>query len=109
MRRSSTPLVCCVPLPLTLSAFSERHRVRQESGWRILTPRHAPSPDLYGHLTFALAHAVMKYRTRAEGDSREPPQIYGRVELAWIRVRRVGDAQPYGDLTTTSHFWRTYR
>ena len=45
-----------VPLPLTLSAFGERHRVRQESGWRILTPRHAPSPDLEGHLTFALKY-----------------------------------------------------
>src|SRR4029077_14736100 len=45
-----------VPFPLTLSAFGERHRVRQESGWRILTPRHAPSPDLEGHLTFALKY-----------------------------------------------------
>ncbi len=30
--------------------------MRQESGWRILTPRHAPSPDLEGHLTFALKY-----------------------------------------------------
>ena len=45
-----------VPLPLTLSAVGEHHRVRQESGWRILTPRHAPSPDLEGHLTFALKY-----------------------------------------------------
>src|SRR4029077_21271632 len=45
-----------VPFPLTLSAFGERHRVRQEAGWRILTPRHAPSTDLDGHLTFALKY-----------------------------------------------------
>ena len=45
-----------VPLPLTLSAFGEHHRVRHESGCRILTPRHAPSPDLAGHLTFALKY-----------------------------------------------------
>lgn len=43
-----------VPLPRTLSATSERHRIRDEEGWRILTPRHTPSPDLEGHLTFAL-------------------------------------------------------
>jgi hypothetical protein len=45
-----------VPLPRTLSATGERHRVRNEGGWRILTPRHAPSPDLEGHLTFALKY-----------------------------------------------------
>ena len=45
-----------VPLPRTLSAIGERHRVREEAGWRILTPRHAPSPDVEGHLTFALKY-----------------------------------------------------
>jgi hypothetical protein len=43
-----------VPLPRTLFATSEHHRIRNEGGWRILTLRHAPSPDLEGHLTFAL-------------------------------------------------------
>src|SRR3984885_7847624 len=45
-----------VPLPRTLFATSEHHRTRNEAGWRILTPRHAPSPDLEGHLTFALKY-----------------------------------------------------
>ncbi len=45
-----------VPLPLTLSAISERHRVKTEGGWRLLTPRHAPAADLEGHLTFALKY-----------------------------------------------------
>jgi hypothetical protein len=45
-----------VPLPRTLWATGERHRVRNEAGWRILTPRHAPSPDLEGHLRFALKY-----------------------------------------------------
>src|SRR5579872_3232181 len=45
-----------VPLPRTLSATGEHHRTRNEAGWRILTPRHAPSPDLEGHLTFALKY-----------------------------------------------------
>lgn len=43
-----------VPLPRTLSAISERHKIKTEGGWRLLTPRHAPSADLEGHLTFAL-------------------------------------------------------
>jgi hypothetical protein len=45
-----------VPLPRTLSATGVHHRVKNEVGWRILTPRHAPSPDLEGHLTFALKY-----------------------------------------------------
>src|SRR4051812_20457576 len=45
-----------VPLPRKLSATGEHHRIKDESGWRILTPRHAPSPNLEGHLTFALKY-----------------------------------------------------
>jgi hypothetical protein len=45
-----------VPLPRTLSATGEHHRAKNEAGWRILTSRHAPSPDLEGHLTFALKY-----------------------------------------------------
>src|SRR5438874_1392809 len=45
-----------VPLPRTLSATGERHHIKTAAGWRILTPRHAPSPDLEGHLTFALKY-----------------------------------------------------
>jgi hypothetical protein len=45
-----------VPVPRTLSATGEHHRIKNEAGWRILTPRHAPSPDLEGHLTFALKY-----------------------------------------------------
>lgn len=61
-----------VPLPRTLSATGERHRVKEEAGWRILTPRHAPSPDLQGHLTFALKYegldlAVLKRLFAAAG------------------------------------------
>ncbi len=45
-----------VPLPATLSATGDHHRTSNEAEWRILTPRHAPSPDLEGHLTFALKY-----------------------------------------------------
>lgn len=45
-----------VPLPRLLTAVGERHRVRTEAEWRIFTPRHAPTADLQGHLTFALKY-----------------------------------------------------
>lgn len=43
-----------VPLPRTLAAIGGRHRIIEREGWRLLTPRHAPDPDLSGHLVFAL-------------------------------------------------------
>ncbi len=43
-----------VPLPRMLSAIGQRHRITEQDGWRMFTPRHAPSADLEGHLTFAL-------------------------------------------------------
>jgi hypothetical protein len=60
------------PAARTLSATGEHHRIRNEAGWRILTPRHAPSPDLDGHLTFALKYegvdlAVLKRIFEAVG------------------------------------------
>ena len=45
-----------VPLPRLLFATGERHRVIEQEGWRILTPRHAPDATLAGHLTFALEY-----------------------------------------------------
>ena len=46
-----------VPLPRTLSATGEHHKIIEEAGWRIMTPRHAPHhPSLEGHLTFALKY-----------------------------------------------------
>jgi hypothetical protein len=61
-----------VPLPRTLSATGERHRITEEGGWRIYTPRHAPEATLEGHLTFALKYegldlAVLKRLFRAAG------------------------------------------
>ncbi len=61
-----------VPLPRTLSATGEHHRIRERGGWRIMTPRHAPDPTLEGHLTFALKYegldlAVLKRLFMAAG------------------------------------------
>ena len=64
-----------VPLPRTLSAIGERHRILEADGWRIMTPRHAPHPTLEGHLTFALKYegldlAVLNRLFDAVGPSR---------------------------------------
>jgi hypothetical protein len=62
-----------VPVPRTLSATGEHHRVREDdSGWRILTPRHRPPDTLEGHITFALKYegldlAVLKRLFAAVG------------------------------------------
>ena len=45
-----------VPLPRTLSATGEHHRIRHENSWHILTPRHKPAATLEGHITFALKY-----------------------------------------------------
>ncbi|MFP4361532.1 MAG: Fic family protein [Alphaproteobacteria bacterium] len=61
-----------VPLPRVLCAIGKHHRIREEGGWRIMTPRHAPHPTLEGHLTFALKYegldlAVLKRLFAATG------------------------------------------
>jgi hypothetical protein len=43
-----------VPIPRVLSAIGTKHRIIEQGGWRIYTPRHAPDATLEGHLTFAL-------------------------------------------------------
>jgi len=61
-----------VPLPRTLCATGERHRIVERDGWRILTPRHVPKSTLAGHLGFALKYegldlAILKRLFRATG------------------------------------------
>jgi len=45
-----------VPIPRTLCAIGSRHRIIEEAGWRIYTPRYEPAATLEGHLTFALKY-----------------------------------------------------
>jgi len=45
-----------VPLPLFLCAIGARHKMYEEDGWRIYTPRHEPQSTLEGHLVFALKY-----------------------------------------------------
>lgn len=94
-----------VPLPRTLSAIGERHRVKEEGGWRILTPRHAPSADPQGHLTFALKYegldlAVLKrlFLQMGAGEIEslvlaKPTGRYARriwFLFEWLTGRRLG-------------------
>ena len=69
-----------VPRPRKLSATGSHHRIVEDDAWRIMTPRHAPSADLDGHLTFALKYegldlAVLKRLFAATG----PDAIAGIV------------------------------
>ncbi len=45
-----------VPLSDRFVAIAERHHPHSTDQWRMLTPRHAPAPDLSAQLTFALRY-----------------------------------------------------
>lgn len=94
-----------VPVPRTLHATGERHRVVEADGWRVLTPRHAPPATLAGHLTFALKHegldlAALKRLFVALGDApiealvrATPTGAYARrlwFLYEWLTGRRLG-------------------
>ncbi len=81
-----------MPLPCTLSATGERHRLLEEGGWRIYSPRHAPKASLEGHLTFALKYegldlAILKRLFAATG----PAPVAGlvRVKPTGAYARRI--------------------
>ena len=81
-----------VPLPRTLSATGEHHRIIERDGWRIMTPRHAPHPTLEGHLTFALKYegldlAVLKRLFLATGPA--PIEALVRESPTGSYARRI--------------------
>jgi hypothetical protein len=93
-----------VPLPRVLSAIGMRHRIAEEAGWRLMTPRHAPHPTLDGHLTFALRYegldlAVLKrlFMTTGAGEveaivRRTPTGSYARriwFLYEWLTGKRL--------------------
>jgi hypothetical protein len=45
-----------VPAPDQLLAISDKHTLRQEGRWRVLTPRYRPPDTIAGQLEFALRH-----------------------------------------------------
>ena len=80
------------PLPRILSATRERHRMMDEGGWRIYSPRHAPKAGLEGHLTFALKHegldlTVLKRLFAATGPA--PVENIVRAKPTGAYARRV--------------------
>jgi hypothetical protein len=42
--------------PDALFAIGDKHSIQHERGWTLMTPRHAPTDDLHGHLVFALKY-----------------------------------------------------
>lgn len=61
-----------VPMPISLSAIGSHHRLIEQDGWRLFTPRHEPEASLEGHLNFALKYegldlAVLKRLFQATG------------------------------------------
>src|SRR5438876_10356878 len=91
-----------VPLPRTLSAIGQHHKVKEQEGWRILTPRHAPSADLEGHLTFALKYEGL--------DLGVLKRLFGTV--AATEIKAVVRAKPTGSYARRVWFlyeWLTGR
>ena len=81
-----------VPLPRILAATGDRHRLIEEDGWRIYSPRHAPNASLEGHLTFALKHegldfAVLKRLFDATGPA--PIEALVKAKPTGAYARRV--------------------
>jgi hypothetical protein len=81
-----------VPLPRNLAAIGERHRIFEEHGWRMMTPRHAPHPNLEGHLTFALKYegldlAVLKRLFLKTGPA--PIEVLVREKPTGSYARRI--------------------
>lgn len=81
-----------VPTPRTLSAIGQRHKLYQQDGWHIYTPRHAPPETLEGHLGFALKYEgldllVLKSLFRAAGPG--PIETIVRATPTGSYARRI--------------------
>lgn len=81
-----------VPVPFTLTAVGERHKILERDGWRLLTPRHAPAATFEGHLTFALKYegvdlAVLKKLFLAAGPA--PVEAMVKARPTGIYARRA--------------------
>lgn len=79
-----------VPLPLQLFAIGQRHKIFEQDGWRILTPRHEPPATLEGHLTFALKYegidlAVLKRLFQKVGPSAFTELVRAKPTGAYAR------------------------
>lgn len=48
-----------VPAPEELVAIGEKHTLRREGRWRVLTPRYRPAATIAAHVEFALRHEAI--------------------------------------------------
>lgn len=74
------------PIPRTLAATSDRHIVKRDGGWQILTPRHAPGPTIEGHLTFAIKNEGLDLALLSELFKKIGPQPIEEI----VRSRPTG-------------------
>ena len=79
-----------VPSPRRLSAIGDRHRLMEQDGWKIYSPRYMPDASLEGHLTFALKHegldlAVLKRLFAATGPGPLADLVRARPTGAYAR------------------------
>ena len=79
-----------VPLSRSLSAIGARHRLMEQGGWRIYSPRYTPDASLEGHLTFALKHegldlAVLKSLFAATGPDAVADLVRAKPTGAYAR------------------------
>jgi hypothetical protein len=76
-----------VPAPDSLLAAGDRHSLRQDGRWTILTPRYQPVNSLAAHLGFALRHEAVDLGLLASLFRR--PEA-GRAITAWVRRQPTG-------------------
>ena len=76
-----------VPAPDLLFATGERHTLRTEGIWSVLTPRYQPADTLVAHLAFALRHEAVDLGLLAALFRR--PEA-GPAITAWVRRQPTG-------------------
>jgi hypothetical protein len=76
-----------VPAPDLFFATGERHTLRTEGRWSILTPRYRPADTLVAHLGFALRHEPVDLGLLAALFRR--PEA-GPAIIAWVRRQPTG-------------------
>ena len=76
-----------VPAPDRLFATGERHTLRTEDRWSVLTPRYRPPDTLVSHLAFALRHEPVDMGLLA-ALFRRP--VAGASIAAWVRQQPTG-------------------
>ncbi|MGE0007813.1 MAG: Fic family protein [Parvibaculaceae bacterium] len=75
-----------VPAPDVLLTIGEKHTMRQEGRWRILTPRYRPADTISAHLDFALRHEGVDLGTLS---ALFPVMPKGTIE-DWVKSEPTG-------------------